>query len=61
MGGSPLLKLTITDPVFKAFPQSSTTWTTMGVGHAAALLKPLGRVVKTGSSLAGVHPVVAAS
>src|SRR5580693_330302 len=58
-GGSPSLKLTITDPVLRAFPQSSTTWTTMGVGHAAGVLKPVPMVVKTGRSFDAVHAAVA--
>src|SRR5580692_6035365 len=55
MGGSPSEKLTITDPLVNALPQSSTTCTTIGVGHAAGVLKPVPRVVKTGSSLVAAH------
>jgi hypothetical protein len=59
MGGSPSLKLSITDPELNAFPQSSTTWTTMGVGQAAGVLKPVPMVVKTGRSFDAVHVVAA--
>src|SRR5580698_2699596 len=58
-GGSPSLKLTITDPLLNAFPQSSTTRTTIGVGHAAGVLKPVPMVVKTGSSFDAVHVAAA--
>src|SRR5580692_1208345 len=59
MGGSPSEKLTITDPLLNAFPQSSTTRTTIGVGHAAGVLKPVPMVVKTGSSFDAVHVAAA--
>ena len=49
------MKLTITDPVLKAFPQLSTTSTTIGVGHAAGALNPVPIVVKTGRRLLDVQ------
>ena len=59
MGGSPSVKLTMTDPALTALPQSSTTSTAIAVGHAAGALKPVAIVVNTGSSLLGVQVVVA--
>jgi hypothetical protein len=44
------VKLTTTDPVLNATPQSSTNCTMRAVGQAAGVLKPVAMVVKTGRS-----------
>jgi len=61
MGESPSVKLTVTDPVLNAFPQLSTTSTTIGVGQATGALKPIPIVVNTGSSLFGMQVAGAVS
>src|SRR5260370_40968020 len=58
-GASPLVKLAVTEPALMAVPQSSTTCTTIGVGQATGVVKPVPMEVNTSSSLVGVHPVAA--
>src|ERR1700739_4597314 len=59
-GGSPLENETLTLPAVTAVPQSSTTVTAKGVGHAAGTLKFVPGWVNTGRSLVGVQPARAA-
>jgi hypothetical protein len=48
---------TVTLPESSRFPQSSTTVTSIAVGHPTAALKPVPNKVKTGRSWVGVQPV----
>src|SRR5256885_1349424 len=55
-GGSPVENEVMTLPWLTNVPQSSTTVTSSGAGHAAATLKLSPNCVNTGISFAGVHP-----
>jgi hypothetical protein len=57
MGGSPSLKLTVTLPALMRLVQSSTTCTTIAVGHATGVVNPPPIEVNSGNSFVGAHPV----
>lgn len=54
--GSPEENVAVTLPEVSGVPQSSTTVTSIAVGHAAAAVKPVPSSVKTGKSWVGTHP-----
>src|SRR5580658_10252807 len=58
-GGSPSEKEAVTLPAVRKFPQSSTTVTWIGVGHAATVEKFAPSSVKTGNNFVGVQLDVA--
>src|ERR1022692_4833626 len=60
-GGSPLEKLTETDPASSGLPQSSFTSTPSATGQPADTANDCPRVVRAGRSFAGVHGLVSAA